>query len=303
MLGEKSVYSNEAYNGNFVGVGFLGDQDLTKDLIHEVSDFKKKFNPIYSSKYPNKSKIAVSQSMGFLWTTIKGIQIGDIVLCPDGSSNYFVGEIVGEYQYQQNQNLPHRRNVRWYPTKISRQDMSNALKNSSGSVGTISNISKYSKEIDDFLSGISPKILTTTDETIENTSEFALEEQLEEFLVENWSSIDLGKNYDILEEDGELVGQQFSTDVGPIDILAISKDKKTLLVIELKRGRTSDVVVGQCLRYMGFVKNELAEENQNVRGMIIAHDEDHKIKHALSMTQNIEFYTYKIDFHLTKRYK
>ena len=39
----------------------------------------------------------------------------------------------------------------------------------------------------------------------------------------------------IVEEDGEKIGQQFPTDTGPIDILAISKDKSVLLVVELKR--------------------------------------------------------------------
>ena len=302
MLGQKSVYSKEAYNGNFIGVDFLEKQDFTGDLILNPQEFKNKVIPIFLSTHPEKTKIAASISVGFLWTMIKGIQIGDIVLCPDGSGNYHIAEVIDEYEYHKEKTLPHRRNVRWYPIKISRQEMSQPLKYSSGSIGTISNITKHSKEIESFIAGINPKILTSTDETIENTSEFALEEQLEEFLIENWASTELGKKYDIFQEDGELVGQQFNTDVGPIDILAISKDKKTLLVIELKRGRTSDIVIGQCLRYMGFVKNELAEENQNVLGMIIAHGEDIKIKHALTMTQNIEFFTYKVDFHLTKRY-
>ena len=35
--------------------------------------------------------------------------------------------------------------------------------------------------------------------------------------------------FDIFEDDGELVGQQYMSDTGPIDILAVSKDKKTLL--------------------------------------------------------------------------
>ena len=79
-----------------------------------------------------------------------------------------------------------------------------------------------------------------------------MEKHLEDFLVENWASTDLGTTYDIYEEDGELVGQQYPTDTGPLDILAISKDKKRLLVVELKKGRASDVVVGQTLRYMGY---------------------------------------------------
>jgi RecB family endonuclease NucS len=45
-------------------------------------------------------------------------------------------------------------------------------------------------------------------------------------------------------------------------------------VVELKRGRASDVVVGQALRYMGFVKEQLAEDDQTVEGAIIALDDD-----------------------------
>ena len=87
-----------------------------------------------------------------------------------------------------------------------------------------------------------------------------------------------------------------------MDILAVSKDNKTLLVVELKKGRSSDAVVGQCQRYMGYVKEELAEKNQDVRGVIIAFEDDKKIQRALSVTQNIEFYTYKINFQLEKKY-
>jgi len=53
----------------------------------------------------------------------------------------------------------------------------------------------------------------------------------------------LVKNYDIYSDDGELTGQQFPTATGRIDILAISKDRKELLVVELNHGRASDAVV------------------------------------------------------------
>ena len=120
------------------------------------------------------------------------------------------------------------------------------------------------------ISGSRPATLISTDASIENPSVFALEKHLEDFLVQNWHHTDLGKHYDIFEEEGEIVGQQYPSDTGPIDILAISKDKKELLVVELKKGRASDVVVGQIQRYMGYVKEELAESNQSVRGVIIA---------------------------------
>jgi restriction system protein len=178
--------------------------------------------------------------------------------------------------------------------------MSEALRNSTGSIGTVSTITKYAEEIEILIGNKKPSVIFSTDETIEDPSEFALENHLEDFLVKNWKQTDLGKNYDIYEVDGELVGKQYLSDTGPIDILAISKDKKTLLVIELKKGRVSDNVVGQVQRYMGYVLEELAEENQKVRGVIIAHEDDLRIKRALSVTNNIEFYRFQVSFKLFK---
>ena len=73
-----------------------------------------------------------------------------------------------------------------------------------------------------------------------------------------------------------------------------------MLVVELKKGRASDVVVGQTLRYMGYVHEELAENGQTVRGTIIALEDDPKIRRALAMTPSIDFYRYQISFKLLK---
>jgi restriction system protein len=177
------------------------------------------------------------------------------------------------------------------------------LKNSSGSIGTVSNVSRYATELEALLIGQKPKPnlgLYSTDENVEDPSIFALEKHLEDFLVANWKSTELSKNYDIYEDEGEIVGQQYMTDTGPIDILAISKDRKELLVVELKKGRVSDVVVGQIQRYMGYAKDELCEEGQSVKGLIIGLEDDNKLRRALSVTTSIDFYRYIVDFKLVK---
>jgi restriction system protein len=178
--------------------------------------------------------------------------------------------------------------------------MSDNLRKSSSSIGTVSEITKYGIEIEQLIGGEKIPTILSNDETIEDPSNFALEKHLEDFLVSNWSQTELGKNYDIFQEDGELVGQQYPSDTGPIDILAISKNKKELLVVELKKGRASDNVVGQVQRYMGYVKEELAEANQTVKGVIIALEDDLRIKRALSVTNNIDFYRYQVTFKLFK---
>ena len=221
------------------------------------------------------------------------------MLCPDGTGIYRVGEVTGDYRYEEGKILPHRRQVTWLPVSVPRAAMSDSLRHSAGSIGTVSNISTHAKEIEQLIGGASAPKIISTDATVEDPSYFALEEHLEDFLVENWERTELGKDYDIYEEDGEKA-QQYQTDTGPLDILAISKDKKRLLVVELKKGRASDAVVGQALRYMSFVKDELAEENQTVSAVIIAHEDDPRLRRALSQVPHIEFYRYEVSFKLRK---
>jgi len=213
---------------------------------------------------------------------------------------YRVGEITGDYYFSKNQILPHRRPVKWFDKSIARSDMSENMRNSTGSTGTSCEITKYQEELDALIGGVAQPTIISTDGTVEDPTTFALEKHLEEFLVQNWKNTELGKKYEIFEEEGEIVGQQYPTDTGPIDVLAISKDKKEILVVELKKGRASDSVVGQVQRYMGYVLQELAEPNQTVKGIIIALDDDQRIRRALAVAPNIEFYRYQVSFKLHK---
>lgn len=300
MLGAKSIYADECFKGNFIGANFGIEQDLSKSLPDNWKEFNHEFIPIWMKLHPGRSKVSAGLSCGALWTICKGIVNSDIVICPNGTGSYYVGEVTSNYYYQPGSILPHRRSVKWYPITIERTTMSESLRNSSGSIGTVSDISKYADEIELLIGSNKPPTLMSSDNTIEDASEFALEKHLEDFLVQNWKQTELAKDYDIYEEEGELVGQQYQTDTGAIDILAISKDKKTLLIVELKKGRASDNVVGQIQRYMGYVKEELAEINQQVRGVIIALEDDLRIKRALSVTNNIDFYRYQVSFKLFK---
>jgi len=49
---------------------------------------------------------------------------------------------------------------------------------------------------------------------------------------------------------------------------------------------------------MGFVIEELAEQNQAVKGLIIALDDDLRIRRALAVAKNIDFYRYAVTFKL-----
>lgn len=299
MLGQKSAYAAECLSGGFIGTDFGINLDLTNRLPDNWRSFNKEFIPIYLASHPEKTRIGAGLACGALWTVSKGIRQGDIVLCPDGSGRYLVGEVTGPYSYQPGKVLFHRRPVTWLNVTIDRAAMSEALRNSTGSIGTVGNITPHAAEIETLIGGVAAPKLLTTDATVEDPSAFALEAHLEAFLVSNWGHTELGKEYDIFEEDG-VKATQYQTDTGPLDILAISKDKKRLLVIELKKGRASDAVVGQILRYMSFVQEELAEGGQSVQGAIIAHEDDQRIRRALTMTANIGFYRYQVSFKLAK---
>jgi hypothetical protein len=131
---------------------------------------------------------------------------------------------------------------------------------------------------------------------------FPLEKQLERFLVENWDSTDLANSLEILtDEDGEVSGSQYPTDVGPIDILCKNKDGSGYTVVELKKGQTSDQTVGQVTRYMGEVQRTLARDGDSVRGLIICGEADKKLMASLKALHDVGLYTYDLRLTLTKK--
>ena len=299
MLGRKSVHADECLAGDFIGTDFGIKQDLTRDLPDDWREFNRKFIPIFLTAHPDKTKIGAGLACGALWTVSKGIQRGDLVFCPDGTGHYHVGEVTGDYRYEPGKILFHRRPVTWLPVTIDRTAMSESLRHSTGSIGTACTIANHAEELEKLVGGVTAPRLISTDETVEDPAAFAMEEHLEDFLVENWAQTELGRDYDIYQEDGEKA-QQYQTDTGPLDILAVSKDKKRLLVVELKKGRASDAVVGQTLRYMSFVEEMLATEDQTVHGVVIALEDDARIRRALKMVANIQFYRYQVSFKLVK---
>ncbi len=295
LLGPKNRYTDECLSGGFIGIDFGIDQDLTDKLPEEWRAFNKEFIPIYLETHPGKTKIAAGLACAAVHTVCKWIKEGDIVLCPDDEGRFRVGEVTGGYIYEPSSVLPHRRPVRWFNVTIDQSEMSEALRRSAESFAAVANYTQHASEIERLIRGMN----VLTDESVEKPLEFVLEQHLEDFLVKNWANTELGDRYDIYAEDGQ-GGQQYPTDTGFIDILAVSRDRKKLLVVELKKGRASDVVVGQILRYMSYVQDVLVENDQTVEGIIIALDDDQRIRRALSMVPNVEFYKYKVSFKLLK---
>lgn len=143
--------------------------------------------------------------------------------------------------------------------------------------------------------GLPPKSLA--DEP--SAPRFGLERHLHEFLRDNWHSISLGRDWDLYQEDGDPeAGYEYPCRVGRIDLLARHKTESRWLVVELKRRQTSDQTLGQLLRYMGWVKEHLAEPGETVQGLVIAHEADEPIRYALAAVPNVELQLYEVDFRL-----
>jgi hypothetical protein len=76
MLGRKSSFADEAHKGNFVGVDYDIDRDLTGDLFETWRDFNRKFIAIYLERTPGKTEVAAGLACGALWTVAKAFQAG-----------------------------------------------------------------------------------------------------------------------------------------------------------------------------------------------------------------------------------
>lgn len=131
---------------------------------------------------------------------------------------------------------------------------------------------------------------------------FGLERHLHEFLRDNWNRLELGREWTIHQEPGdEEAGFEYQCDnIGRIDLLARHKTRKDWLVVELKRNQSSDQTVGQLLRYIGWVKNHMAEDGEEVYGLIICHEPDEALHYALSTLSNIDLWLYRVEFYFEK---
>jgi len=153
MLGEHGMYIADCLENNYIGAGFLKDYDLSESPYTDEEQWRQKLVEKYLQVNPDKSTGTARNSIGFLWTICFGLKNGDVVLASNGNSGYQVGEITGGYYYSPGTDLPHRRTVEWKKMVIPRKSMSQRLQNSTGSIGTCCNITKYADELEALITG------------------------------------------------------------------------------------------------------------------------------------------------------
>ncbi len=138
-----------------------------------------------------------------------------------------------------------------------------------------------------------------TAEAVENLIEFVREKDLEEFIISNFEKLFDGALRIYENPVDGTAGRQYPTRVGLIDILATGLKGKSFVVIELKKARSSDHVVGQVLRYMGWVRENLCKDGQSVKGLVISSEPDPKLSYAIKEAKNVGVKYYKVSFKLS----
>lgn len=103
-------------------------------------------------------------------------------------------------------------------------------------------------------------------------SDILYEKEIEELLVNKPKLIE--PSFEIIDN-----GRQYQTEIGRIDILGKS-NSNDFVVVEIKRGEANDRVIGQILRYIGWVKQNLCVDGDKVRGIIMAGGFPDKVKYA-----------------------
>ena len=127
-------------------------------------------------------------------------------------------------------------------------------------------------------------------EETDGTGEFAYERDLRDFLARNLYLVEQGLR---LYSDEDITGIGYPVGGRFIDILAVDASDN-YVVIELKVSKGYDRVVGQLLRYVNWIKKNLAESDEKVRGVIIARNISTDLQLACSGLQNVSLMEYEL---------
>ncbi|MCF6155736.1 MAG: DUF1016 family protein [Candidatus Brocadia sp.] len=274
---------------NLISIGWKMLGDVSKMRKEELSE-------AVTSTYPDKPPATKSLYANMIWAFYHEICPGDLIIARRGRKTLTaIGKVTRSAFYAPGKNPIHE-HPNFLEVAWQEQPRNKVFSSIVFPMHTLAELSE--EQFHNLLdgSGLQP-ISSEITETIEDQNAFVLEKYLEDFIVSNFQTIFKG-DLKIYEDTEGNDGQQYVTDIGPIDILAFEPKSKSFVVIELKKGRSSDSVIGQILRYMGWVKQNLCTAGQTVKGLVICRDPDPKLSYALEMTNNIDVRYYSVSFKL-----
>ena len=293
---QKSIIFENAWSydlkHNTIAVGWNELTDATQWTKEQLeSKFKEAF-----PQTTNRS--AITRDVNTIWKFLHEISIGDVILARRGTKKLIgLGIVKGDPYYSVlagKERVGNLSDAYYYPYLISVEWEQKEI--------------VYDKIVFSFytmyeIDEEKYRELIPSPTPIEQLPEFVMEKYLEEFIKKNFDKIFKG-SLNLYSEEDDSKAQQLimlddeNKDVGRLDLLA--KDTSgNFVVIELKKGKETDKVIGQLLRYMGWVKEKLCADNQDVKGLVICKNIDAKLKYALMpVSDKITVKEYAMDFKL-----
>jgi len=296
---EKSRESYCHENG-VISIGWTPVGDLSgASSYDEVKDI---LRPIFEGT--DKAK-AIPNFASQLWMFKDKISIGDYILMPllAQKESISIGIVTGDYKHQPDDEVNHHiRTVDW-KTIVKRASFNEDIQSkpfvSRKTISSFVNIKEAEFRIKKVIEkGVDPFLGITDEDGNDDVSEgfsdgdeFVYETQLREYISNNVEIVEKGLS--LYEDSDGNNGVEFPAGKWNIDVLATDK-QNNYVVIELKKSKISDKVFGQLARYMGWVKTNLCDKNQKVRGIIVGGTITDELKYASKLTDNVKLMEYSL---------
>lgn len=186
--GSGSFLIDEFLEKNVVAIGWNDLGDLSPSMSYE--ELKNNYRDIY----PEDSDGRTNQSVGQIWRLLTEFNKGDKVVTYDSKTReYYLGEITSSYQYNEDLEYHHSRQVEWYDAPTDRDVLNIESKNRLGSILTIFEISA---EIWNDLEQNNPAYLSPKDiEDIEK-----IQEEYEKDNLEALKNETIAKSYEFIKD-------------------------------------------------------------------------------------------------------
>lgn len=289
------------YTNNTIAIGWTELGDVSKCSKEELTERVKK---AYQDRGDRWLKYNTTKTINALWNFYHEISIGDIIIARKGLKKMIgFGEVSGRPYYSEKEGERRTPQAEYkYSNFIKVSWTSKEIDYDEYEFGQFTILQITKAKFDDLTKNKTEIILEDDFEIHPKVQEFAIEKYLEEFILHNFDSIFQGTLTLLRDENGKpnqhVIYSDNLKELGRIDILALDPKDNTYVIIELKKGKSSDKVVGQLSRYMGWVKENLCEHDESVRGLIICKEKDKKLEYALKVQPNMNVKFYTINFKL-----
>ncbi len=140
---DENKYWEIMKENQYVSIGWSDIGDLSESNVQSKNDIIQLFN---NEGYYSGKKSVASRKAGEIFNFFNDIKEGDIVLAQDGATILGIGEVTGEYGFEESESFPHYRPVKW---KIFNPQ----LKNSEGLQTTVCKLQQLDliREIENLL--------------------------------------------------------------------------------------------------------------------------------------------------------